>query len=75
MPSKVFEKQVVFHPVMEEQRSTMPLMEVIQRVQRHILENRIRISEFFKVILKQKSNKKVKEQHLRLIIINRTSIL
>ncbi|XP_043520481.1 uncharacterized protein LOC122534172 isoform X2 [Frieseomelitta varia] len=48
MPSKVFEKQVVFHPVMEEQRGTMPLMEVIQRIQRHIFENRIRISEFFK---------------------------
>ncbi|KOX77600.1 hypothetical protein WN51_09264 [Melipona quadrifasciata] len=48
MPSKVFGKQAVFHPVMEEQRSTMPLMEVIQRIQRHIFENRIRISEFFK---------------------------
>lgn len=49
MPSKVFGKQAVFHPVMEEQRSTMPLMEVIQRIQRHIFENRITISEFFKV--------------------------
>ncbi|KAK1121499.1 hypothetical protein K0M31_010302 [Melipona bicolor] len=48
MPSKVSGKQAVFHPVMEEQRSTMPLMEVIQRIQRHIFENRIRISEFFK---------------------------
>ncbi|KAK9310506.1 hypothetical protein QLX08_000247 [Tetragonisca angustula] len=48
MPSKVFGKQAVFHPVMEEQRGTIPLMEVIQRIQRHIFENRIRISEFFK---------------------------
>ncbi|XP_076248190.1 uncharacterized protein LOC143188044 [Calliopsis andreniformis] len=48
IPSKVFEKQTVFHPVMEEPRKTMPLMEVIQRIQRHILENRIRISQFFK---------------------------
>ncbi|KZC06769.1 hypothetical protein WN55_07542 [Dufourea novaeangliae] len=48
IPSKVFGKQIVFHPVMKETKDTMPLMEVIQRVQRHIFENRIRISEFYK---------------------------
>ncbi|XP_034184983.2 uncharacterized protein LOC117606539 isoform X1 [Osmia lignaria lignaria] len=48
MPSKVFGKQTVFHPVMEEPRADMPLMKIIQQIQRHILENRIRISEFFK---------------------------
>ncbi|KAG6799425.1 hypothetical protein HZU73_05159 [Apis mellifera caucasica] len=48
IPSKVFGKQAVFHPVMEEQKTVMPLMEIIQRIQRHILENRIRVSEFFK---------------------------
>ncbi|XP_033317224.1 uncharacterized protein LOC117214955 isoform X1 [Bombus bifarius] len=48
IPSKVFGKQAVFHPVMKERRSTMPLIEVIQRIQRHIFENRLRISEFFK---------------------------
>ncbi|XP_003693091.1 uncharacterized protein LOC100867927 [Apis florea] len=48
IPSKVFGKQTVFHPVMEEQKTVMPLMEIIQRIQRHILEHRIRISEFFK---------------------------
>ncbi|XP_026669887.1 uncharacterized protein LOC108625584 [Ceratina calcarata] len=47
-PSKLFGKQSVFHPVMEEAKSTIPLMEVIRRIQRHILESRIRISEFFK---------------------------
>lgn len=51
IPSKVFGKQAVFHPVMEEQKTVMPLMEIIQRIQRHILENRIRVSEFFKVII------------------------
>lgn len=51
IPSKVFGKQAVFHPVMKERRSTMPLIEVIQRIQRHIFENRLRISEFFKVII------------------------
>ncbi|XP_076647707.1 uncharacterized protein LOC143356146, partial [Halictus rubicundus] len=48
IPSKVFQKQTVFHPVMAEPKSTMPLREIILRVQKHILENRIRISEFFK---------------------------
>nr|XP_031846381.1 uncharacterized protein LOC116432948 [Nomia melanderi] len=48
IPSKVFGKQTVFHPVMEDPKSMMPLMEVVQRVQRHIFENRIRISEFYK---------------------------
>ncbi|XP_078046729.1 uncharacterized protein LOC144475059 [Augochlora pura] len=48
IPSKVFKKQSVFHPVMEEPRTTMALKEIVQRVQRHILENRIRISEFYK---------------------------
>ncbi|CAK9796667.1 hypothetical protein ANTQUA_LOCUS837 [Anthophora quadrimaculata] len=48
IPSKVFGKQSVFHPVMNEPKSAMPLMEVIQRIQRHIFENRIRISDIFK---------------------------
>ncbi|XP_015588421.1 uncharacterized protein LOC107264555 [Cephus cinctus] len=48
LPSKVFGKQSVFHPAIKENRDLMPLLEVIQRIQRHILENRIRIHEFFK---------------------------
>ncbi|XP_053976671.1 uncharacterized protein LOC128875266 [Hylaeus volcanicus] len=47
-PSKVFGKQAVFHPVMEESKDLMPLKEIIQRIQRHILETRIRISEYYK---------------------------
>ncbi|CAL7935870.1 unnamed protein product [Xylocopa violacea] len=47
-PGKLFGRQTVFHPVMEEAKSSMPLIEVIQRIQRHIFETRIRISEFFK---------------------------
>lgn len=47
---KIFGQQSVFHPVMEERKNDMPLMEIIQRIQRHILENRIRISEYFKVM-------------------------
>ncbi|XP_017798938.1 PREDICTED: uncharacterized protein LOC108579823 [Habropoda laboriosa] len=48
IPSKVFGKQTAFHPVMNEPKDAMPLIEVVQRIQRHIFENRIRISEFFK---------------------------
>lgn len=48
-PSQVFSKQTVFHPVMERTRDPMPTPEVVKRIQRHILERRIRIHEFFKV--------------------------
>ncbi|XP_046829104.1 uncharacterized protein LOC124428730 [Vespa crabro] len=47
-PSRVFGKQIVFHPVMKQQKEQMSLMEVIRRIQRHIFEHRIRICEFFK---------------------------
>ncbi|XP_011688757.1 PREDICTED: uncharacterized protein LOC105450541 isoform X2 [Wasmannia auropunctata] len=47
-PSQVFGKQTIFHPVMERTRETMPTLEVVKRIQRHILEHRIRIHEFFK---------------------------
>ncbi|XP_047366820.1 uncharacterized protein LOC124955844 [Vespa velutina] len=47
-PSRVFGKQIVFHPVMKQQKEQMSLMEVIRRIQRHIFEHRIRIYEFFK---------------------------
>ncbi|RLU20681.1 hypothetical protein DMN91_007294 [Ooceraea biroi] len=47
-PSQIFGRQTVFHPVMEPARDTMPTLEVIKRIQRHILEQRIRIHEFFK---------------------------
>ncbi|EGI71118.1 hypothetical protein G5I_00054 [Acromyrmex echinatior] len=48
MPSQVFHKQTVFHPVMEQTKEAMLVQEVIKRIQRHILEHRIRIHEFFK---------------------------
>ncbi|XP_036148036.1 uncharacterized protein LOC105829378 isoform X6 [Monomorium pharaonis] len=47
-PSQVFGKQTVFHPVTEPTRKTMPTPEVVKRIQRHILERRIRVHEFFK---------------------------
>nr|XP_003701096.1 PREDICTED: uncharacterized protein LOC100876752 [Megachile rotundata]XP_012135529.1 PREDICTED: uncharacterized protein LOC100876752 [Megachile rotundata]XP_012135530.1 PREDICTED: uncharacterized protein LOC100876752 [Megachile rotundata] len=46
-PGKVFGKQTVFHPVTEEPRVEMSLMETVRRIQRHVYEHRIRISEFF----------------------------
>jgi len=49
LPSEVFGKQVVFHPVMESPKEAMPMLEIIRRIQRHILEQRIRIHDFFKV--------------------------
>ncbi|XP_070165049.1 uncharacterized protein [Polyergus mexicanus] len=48
MPSRIFGRQTVFHPVMEPTKETMPTLEVIKRIQRHVLEHRIRIHEFFK---------------------------
>lgn len=51
MPSRIFGRQTVFHPVMEPTKETMPKLEIIKRIQRHVLEHRIRIHEFFKVIL------------------------
>ncbi|XP_050463997.1 uncharacterized protein LOC126858035 [Cataglyphis hispanica] len=48
MPSQIFGRQTVFHPVMEPTKQMMPTLEVIKRIQRHILEHRIRIHEFFK---------------------------
>ncbi|XP_046608856.1 uncharacterized protein LOC124299634 [Neodiprion virginianus] len=48
LPSEVFERQSVFHPVMEKRKELMPLREVLQRVQRHVLEHRIRVNEFFR---------------------------
>ncbi|KAG7211846.1 hypothetical protein KM043_011069 [Ampulex compressa] len=48
LPSQVFGKQVVFHPVMTNPKVPMHLIEVIRRIQRHIFERRIRICEFFK---------------------------
>jgi hypothetical protein len=48
-PSEVFGKQVVFHPVTESPKDSMPISEIIKRIQRHILEQRIRIHDFFKV--------------------------
>ncbi|EFN67507.1 hypothetical protein EAG_02894 [Camponotus floridanus] len=48
MPSQVFGRQTVFHPVMEPTKEAMSTLEVIKRIQRHILEHRIRIHDFFK---------------------------
>lgn len=49
LPGQVFGRQSVFHPVMEKRKELMPLVETLQRIQRHILEHRIRINEFFRV--------------------------
>ncbi|XP_014603469.1 PREDICTED: uncharacterized protein LOC106786514 [Polistes canadensis] len=46
--NRVFGKQMVFHPVTKLRKEHMSLTEVIRRIQRHIFEHRIRISEFFK---------------------------
>ena len=50
IPSQILGKQTVFHPVMEQTREMILALEVIKRIQRHILEHRIRIHEFFKVL-------------------------
>lgn len=49
-PSSVFGAQSIFHPILSGPPEREDLMTVIRRIQRHILENRIRISEFFRVL-------------------------
>ncbi|CAH0558987.1 unnamed protein product [Brassicogethes aeneus] len=46
--ASVFGRQTIFHPVLNEPKRLEQLLILIQRIQRHVLENRIRVSEFFK---------------------------
>lgn len=45
-----FGKQTVFHPALEKPKEKMLITEIIHRIQRHVLERRLRIKNFFKVL-------------------------
>ncbi|XP_017773462.1 PREDICTED: uncharacterized protein LOC108560438 [Nicrophorus vespilloides] len=47
MAASVFGKQSIFHPALNAPSQRQSLLEIIRRIQRHVLENRIRISDFF----------------------------
>ncbi|XP_057325404.1 uncharacterized protein LOC130667663 [Microplitis mediator] len=46
-PHEIFGKQSIFHPAFEEKYQEMPLEEIIMRIQKMVLERRLRIREFF----------------------------
>lgn len=47
LASSIFGKQTIFHPALSEPNKMEPLLLIIRRIQRHVLENRIRVYEFF----------------------------
>ncbi|XP_018321327.1 uncharacterized protein LOC108734325 [Agrilus planipennis] len=47
LAASIFGKQSIFHPALEPPKEQRDLMTLMTRIQRHILENRIRLSEFF----------------------------
>ncbi|KAK0079021.1 hypothetical protein PV325_001848 [Microctonus aethiopoides] len=46
-PSEVFSKQSSFRSKFKEETAPMTILEAMQRIQRHVLERRIRVGEFF----------------------------
>lgn len=48
MAASVFGKQSIFHSCLEPPREIEDLITVIRRIQRHVLQNRLRVNEFFK---------------------------
>lgn len=46
-----FGKETVFHPVLERKKDNMPIVETINRIQRHVLERRLRVKNFFTVLI------------------------
>lgn len=47
--SSVFGKEVSFHPALSMPKEDRNEEELLQRVQRHVLENRCRVKDFFEV--------------------------
>lgn len=46
--SSIFGKQSIFHPTLKKPRQAQDLLQTIRRIQKHVLENRLRVAEFFK---------------------------
>ena len=49
LASNVFGKQSIFHSALKAPAETEDLILVMKRIQRHVLESRLRVGEFFKV--------------------------
>lgn len=52
MASDVFGEQSIFHPALNSPGQIENLLTVLRRIQRHVMENRLRVDEFFKVMVK-----------------------
>lgn len=50
MASSIFGKQTIFHPSLNTPSQVEDKITIIRRVQRHVLENRLRVGDFFKVM-------------------------
>lgn len=50
MASDVFGEQSIFHPALNSPGQIENLITVLRRIQRHVMENRLRVDEFFKVL-------------------------
>lgn len=47
--SDAFKKDTIFHPALNDKQSQMTIVEIIHRIQRHVLERRLRVKNFFTV--------------------------
>lgn len=50
-PHEIFGKQSIFHPAFEKQKQSMSVQETMMRIQKKVLERRLRVREFFQVII------------------------
>lgn len=65
LASSIFGKQTIFHPALNPPKQQETTLQIVKRVQRHVLENRLRVREFFKV-----NNKLI---ILRIIVVTLTT--
>lgn len=49
LASSIFGKQSIFHPALETPRRQQELITLMRSIQKHVLENRLNVPEFFKV--------------------------
>lgn len=51
MASKLFGKQNIFHPALEEPKKVEHILTTMSMIQEHVSRNRLRVNTFFKVLL------------------------
>lgn len=49
LASSLFGKKNVFHPALKEKYQNEDLITIMSRIQQHVLKNRLRVNEFFRV--------------------------